>query len=218
MTLSDNDHTMKKLTFLLLIAFPIFLKAQTIVTLSVIQPPEFGFEVGNQDTTIVRGESITLGQDLTVYGGSGEYSFFWSPGSSLNDSTIMNPLASPEDTTTYDLTVVDNYGCSFSVNYKVSVRAFPVSADYGLEKNNTLLAKLYPNPNDGRFKVHLTGEPKEKIELTVIDNSGRIIQRQSIRNFIGEHTEVLELSLPNGIYTLLIRGGEDRIQRQFIIN
>ena len=208
---------MKKLTFIFLL-FPFITIAQTVVTLNVNQPPEFGFEVSNQDTTIVRGDSIMLGTDLTVFGGSGDYSFFWSPGVYLNDSTMMNPIANPEDTTTYELTVIDNYGCSFSVNYRVSVRAFHVSADYGITENINLMAKLFPNPNGGRFKVQLTGEPQEKIDLTIIDNLGRIILQQAIMNFNGECTEVLELSLSKGIYTLLIRGGDQRIQRQFIIN
>lgn len=191
--------------------------AQTKVVLSVNQAPELGFDVISTDTTIVRGDSLTLGKDLTVFGGSGDYTFIWTPGSTLNDSTIMNPVATPEDTTTYNLTVLDNYGCSFSVDYKVSVRAFPVSVNERLEKTNSLFAKLFPNPNDGKFRVELTGKPQEKIKLLIIDQMGRIIQQQELKNFLGNQTEIFELKLPDGVYTLLIITDSDRLQRQFII-
>ena len=63
---------MKKLILILLIVFPQILYAQQVVILNVTQPPELGFSVSKQDTTIVRGSSITLGTDLVVFGGSGE--------------------------------------------------------------------------------------------------------------------------------------------------
>ena len=66
---------MKKLIFLFLL-FPFITTAQTVVTLNVNQPPEFGFEITSTDTTIVRGDSITLGKDLTVFGGSGESTYY----------------------------------------------------------------------------------------------------------------------------------------------
>jgi len=191
--------------------------SQVNVVLAVHQPPEFGFEVISTDTTIVRGDSLTLGKDLTVFGGSGDYTFIWTPGSTLNDSTVMNPIATPEDTTTYNLTVLDNYGCSFSVDYKVSVRAFPVSVNDRLEKTNSLFAKLFPNPNDGKFRVELTGKPQEKIKLLILDQMGRIIQQQELNNFLGNQTETFELKLPDGVYTLLIITDSERLQRQFII-
>jgi gliding motility-associated-like protein len=47
--------------------------------------------------------------------------FHWSPGTSLNDSTAMNPVANPIVTTTYTLTVTDNNGCSASDTIRVSI-------------------------------------------------------------------------------------------------
>jgi hypothetical protein len=207
---------MKKLIVLLLF-LPFFIQAQTIVNLNVNQAPELGFEPGNQDTTIVQGESIDLSKDLIVYGGSGEYSFSWSPGKSLNDSTIMNPVASPEDTTNYQLTVADNYGCSFTINYIVNVQINTTSVLSVNEQSPVLTANLFPNPNSGKFKVQFNGIPQEKIKLIVIDNFGRTIQEKTVKNFMGEHTEELEMVLPNGIYTLLINTELIRLQRQFII-
>lgn len=207
---------MKKV-LLLFFLIPQLLFAQRIVILSVSQPPEFGFSVLKQDTTIVKDRSVILGTDLVVFGGSGEYKYIWSPANTLDDSTKINPLASPLDTTTYQLTVTDKFGCSFSVYYTVNTRNPIVSNDL-LSSLQTLHAVLFPNPNDGKFKVKLTGVPADKIELTIIDNTGKVVKRQTIRNFTGDHTETLQLSLVSGIYTLHIDAGTEIFSRQFIIN
>jgi len=201
----------------LIILLPFFAYSQVEVILHIQQSPELGFELTSQDTTIVWGDSLTLGTDLVVFGGSGDYSFSWSPGDEMIDSTMMNPVAYPADTTTYFLTVTDSLRCSFSLSYTVNVQEFATYTKGTIEKQN-LRAILFPNPNSGQFKVQLSGEPREKIELIIIDNSGRTIKRQTIRNFSGEHTEILEISLPGGIYNLVIDSSIARINRRFIIN
>jgi hypothetical protein len=208
---------MKSLIFLLFLSIPLIPFAQKVITLSVNQPPEFGFSVSKSDTTIVKGRSVVLGTDLIVFGGSGEYKYNWSPTATLNDSTIIHPLATPLDTITYLLTITDKYGCSFSVNYTVNTRNPLVSSDL-ISSQQTLHAVLFPNPNDGKFKVKLTGVPAEKIELVVFDNTGKVVKRQTMRNFTGDHTEMLQLKLVSGIYTLHIDSGTETLSRQFIIN
>ncbi|MCI4669395.1 MAG: PKD domain-containing protein [Bacteroidia bacterium] len=56
-----------------------------------------------------------------------EYSFAWSPGLSLDDSTIANPKASPNFSTNYQLTATSNFGCgSGFLDVPVTVRSTPV--------------------------------------------------------------------------------------------
>lgn len=208
---------MKKLILIMLTVIPQFLFAQKVLTLSVNQPPEFGFSVSKQDTTIVKGRSVVLGTDLIVFGGSGEYQYNWTPAATLSNSTVMHPVASPLDTTTYILTVTDEFGCSFSVNYTVNARN-PLVSNELVSSLQTLQAILFPNPNDGKFKVKLTGIPSEKIELTIHDITGKIVKRQLIRNFNGEHTETLQLQLVSGVYSLHIDSDIETLSRQFIIN
>lgn len=208
---------MKKIVLIIIAVFPHILFAQQIISLDVNQPPEFGFSISKQDTTIIKGNSIVLGTDIVVYGGSGEYQYYWSPGNTLNDSTIINPMATPLDTTIYILTVTDNFGCSFSVEYTINARNQAVGVDFEL-KQQSLAAVLFPNPNNGEFKVKLNGRPSNKIEIVIYDNSAKIIKRQTIKNFTGEHTEFFQLQLVNGVYTLLIDSGTETLSRQFIIN
>jgi hypothetical protein len=208
---------MKLLIFFLIFIIPQITFAQKVIVLSVNQPPEFGFSVNKTDTTIVKGATIELGNGLEVFGGTGGYNYHWEPNATLSDSSILYPLASPLDTTAYILTVTDENGCSFSVGYTVNVREKAVNAPVETQ-SQSLQAVLFPNPNDGKFKVRITGLPVEKIDLTIFDNTGKLVKRQTIHNFTGNHTETLQLILVSGIYTLHIYSGKEALSRQFIIN
>lgn len=72
-----------------------------IVTITIF--PVAPVTVGN-DTLIYLGESVLLN-------GSGTGTPLWSPGSSLDNPSIFNPLATPSNTTSYILTVTDANGC-----------------------------------------------------------------------------------------------------------
>jgi hypothetical protein len=72
---------------------------------------------------ICAGESSLL--QAMVSGGTGTYSCTWSPSGSLNDPTAMNPVATPEVTTTYTVTIND--GASI-VTDQVTVTVFELPA------------------------------------------------------------------------------------------
>jgi len=57
--------------------------------------------------TIYEGESVQI---ETTYLGKG-YNYSWEPPTGLNNPNISNPIASPKITTTYVVTIVDQYGC-----------------------------------------------------------------------------------------------------------
>jgi len=57
------------------------------------------------DTTINEGTSATLN-------GSGGSVYLWSPVTTLSNANIFNPIANPQETTTYQLIVKDNYLCA----------------------------------------------------------------------------------------------------------
>jgi len=213
-----NRKFMKKIILVMVILLPVITYGQTKVVLTVNQPPEFGFELMQEDTTITSGNSLVLGTDLTVFGGSGEYRFLWSPGRYLSDSTLMNPQATIVDTTTFFLTVIDALGCSFTLNYTVNVSDSITNAAKPALNRSELTAKLFPNPSSGRFKIELKGEPSEKVELYIFDNNGRIILQRNILQFTGEHIETIQAHLPGGVYNLQVISGKQRLHRQFIIN
>lgn len=208
---------MKKYLFFLLLYFSYDLFGQHVVNLSIKQPPEFGFSVSKHDTSILKDSSVILGNDITVYGGSGSYRYKWSPGKSLSDSSILHPIASPKDTTVYLLTVTDKNGCSFSIAYTVNVKTLITKSDL-VGARQDFFAVLFPNPNKGNFKVKLTGKPTKRIELTVYDITGKVMERRTINDFSGDHTETLQIHLVSGVYTLRINLETETLSCQFIIN
>lgn len=206
-----------KSLFIGLMLFPGVLFAQKIITLSVNQPPEFGFSVEKTDTTIVKGASVELGAGMAIFGGLGEYQYVWTPSQTLSDSTVINPVAIPGDTTTYILTVSDSNGCSFSVGYTVNVHEGTVNVP-PVPVAGKLQAVLFPNPNRGVFKIKLTGEAASRIDLLLYSGTGELISRQIIHQFTGGHTESFQLPLTSGVYTLKIVAGDETISCRFVIS
>lgn len=75
------------------------------------------------DLLLCKGRSIQLNA-------SGNGTFSWSPAEMLNNSHIYNPVASPEATTAFTVTLTDNWKCVNSDQVIVEVREQPV-ADAG---------------------------------------------------------------------------------------
>ena len=81
------------------------------------------------DTNMIGGKNI-------VIGGKPPYKYKWSPSTGLNNDTIPNPFAFPNNTTEYTLTVVDKFEKSDSIKIIVNVNPLPKSfqVDFGNEK------------------------------------------------------------------------------------
>ncbi len=72
------------------------------------------------DVLLCKGRSIQLSA-------SGTGSFVWSPASPLNNPNIYNPVASPDVTTAFTVTLTDPWGCKNSDQVNVEVRVQPVA-------------------------------------------------------------------------------------------
>jgi hypothetical protein len=75
------------------------------------------------------GGSVTIGGTPSASGGTGNYTYSWSPAAGLSSSTIANPLATPNQTTAYTLTVTDaTSGCVKTSTIVVTVKGPPCAA------------------------------------------------------------------------------------------
>ncbi|MCD4736229.1 MAG: CRTAC1 family protein, partial [Bacteroidales bacterium] len=72
------------------------------------------------DTTICNNDTIQLFAEAT--GGTGNYSYLWSPPDGLSNPALPNPLASPEETITYTCTVDDG---NTTVSDSIAISLFP---------------------------------------------------------------------------------------------
>lgn len=78
---------------------------------------------------------VNAGSDQSICPGgsaalnaSGAAAYTWSPGATLNDSTIANPIASPSVTTAYVVTGITAYGCTDADTVTVTPTGLTVTA------------------------------------------------------------------------------------------
>lgn len=83
---------------------------RTAATVSVITPEADAGE----DVTIIQGQTVELR-------GTGGETYLWEPAEGLSDPNVARPIASPEVTTTYTLTVTTAEGCVATDEVTVTV-------------------------------------------------------------------------------------------------
>lgn len=81
------------------------------------------------DDTICNGDQIVL-ESTQTHG----YRYIWSPADGLSNERVLSPIARPERTTTYTLTVESEYGCATTASVTITViEHAEVSVDEELE-------------------------------------------------------------------------------------
>ena len=106
----------------------------------------FDLDVTAQPTVIAQGGSSQL--NAAASGGTGNFSYSWTPNASLNDASIHNPIASPTTTTTYTCTVTSG-GQTGSGSCTVKVVCPPTDLTATVQNtNNVHLNWTVANPAD----------------------------------------------------------------------
>lgn len=82
--------------------------------------------------------------------------------------------------------------------------------------SNELLA-VYPNPNQGKFKIELTTLNASTAELKITDLAGKTILHKQVKAKNGNISESIELKKAQGIYLLQIRTENQNIIRKLIV-
>lgn len=72
-------------------------------------------------------------------------SYSWSPAAGLSSSTIEDPLASPDTTTTYTITLVDAAGCTYTEEVTITVSS-PVAAIFDYPSDSYCPGDTDPSP------------------------------------------------------------------------
>ncbi len=82
----------------------------------------FNFDAQAKKDTIFQGQSTVLFTTDTL-----NYMYDWQPANGLKNPTAASTVASPDGTTTYILTVTDQYGCTFVDT--VTIHVLPVTCE-----------------------------------------------------------------------------------------
>ena len=67
------------------------------ITIHVTLPEPLTVEIGQNDTAVCEGQSVTL--PTTFNGGVEPYTYAWMPATGLDDASAASPVATPEDGT-----------------------------------------------------------------------------------------------------------------------
>ncbi len=146
------------------------------------------------DYTINKGESITLDAEAYNY-----ESIEWTPSIGLDNSTILNPIASPVKTQKYQLTITDSIGCSSQDQFEVIV----------LE--NGWIPDLFTPNDDGNNDILLIyglGEVSN-VKLEIYNRSGDKVFESTDLNMLqqkGWDGTKSGQKQPNGLYYWKITG------------
>ena len=92
----------------------------------------------SNDTTVVAGSPVMIDVGATC-----ATSFTWNPVTDLDDSSVLDPIASPQQTTTYTLNITNSNGCQTSDDITINILT-PEDVDCA----NLLLPNAFTPNND----------------------------------------------------------------------
>ncbi len=124
-----------------------YLVQDSIKFLQIRQKPNVQ---AGQDQTICLGDIIFLS-------GSGANNYLWSPGLTLNDSTIVSPTAFPTQTTDYIIRGTDVYGCVAQDTVRVNVNpTYTITEYHTICQGDSVYAAGAWQTNEGTYEEILS--------------------------------------------------------------
>lgn len=190
------------------------LKSQEAYPITFTQGPELLAFAGN-DTIVCPLYPVTLGADPTATGGNGTYFYTWSPPTFLDDPTSANPVVTPEESTTYMLSVSDGNGCSV-------IRFVNIIVDPCLGIDNQPLSEslvVYPNPASERLFISgIDLAITRQVSYQIVNSIGQVLRTTNYD--LNEQSQNIEIDLgglPTGLYYMKILVDNELIIRSIQI-
>jgi hypothetical protein len=190
------------------------LKAQVYVQHSLNQAAMLTASAGS-DLLVCEGQPANLGGNPSAVGGTGPYTYNWTPPTGLNNPNAANPVATLNTSTTFIVQVSDQLGCvafdTLSVMVDTCVGVDPMLGVDAFE--------VFPNPNNGQFSVSVKLRNSfEQVDLQVMDVEGRPVYQKRIPQPARQITEQISLSgLSRGTYFIRLEADGQQLSRKMIL-
>ncbi len=156
-------------------------------------------EPGNRENTVY------VGMDVGVYYHS-DSSSQWTLYSDDLPNVVISELAIHQAEGKL-------YAATFGRGLWVSDLA-EVAASVEKAQLDALEVQLFPNPNDGNFRLQLAQMTFEHLEIEIVDITGRSLYQEIVQPFSGKIEKDFQLQLPYGLYFLKLGNGKaNRIER-----
>ncbi|WP_109299926.1 gliding motility-associated C-terminal domain-containing protein [Aquimarina sp. AU474] len=162
-----------------------------------------------EDQEIIEGEQIQLNA-MT----NNEGSVIWSPSIGLNDTSVMNPIANPSETTTYTILFTSNDGCT--VEDSITVFVTPLEEDetkYGFSPDGDGINEFWEIDNIENYpnnRVSIFNRWGDLVfEIEGYDNNSR-----TFRGIANRKRSIGGDQLPEGTYFFNIKiNGTHRLKK-----
>jgi hypothetical protein len=123
------------------------------------------------------------------------------------------------DVTSVVYNIENPTGQTISFNAGIASAAF---SKVDIAYQNTLQAKtvgISPNPSNGSFKVSFASPVATQLQLTIVDNTGRLISSTPVTTTVGQNKASISLNqgLKKGIYYVSLQGAGVKYDTQKII-
>jgi Secretion system C-terminal sorting domain len=168
------------------------------------------YTIGVSDLAVSLPATVTIPCGATymmpasVSGGTGPYSFSWSPGDHLTSTNILNPFFAVGQIAgvyTYTLTVTDDMGCTVTAVITITVTPCEFRIvnpnEPGSSVSETL--QVFPNPASQQLTVFTGSYTASKIEIT--DLAGRVVLSTKPQS---NKVELKIADLPEGSYLIRV--------------
>ncbi len=158
---------------------------------------------------VSKGDYISLGNYITSLSGAPPISYEWRDKDDNLISTDPNPSVEIKDHNAFEVTIWDGAGCG-SDSDEMGVIALRISGSELSEEdiddlmNGNSVIRVYPNPTSSVINVEAVFPEKAKVEFTLIDLPGRVLQRFSKEDISSYEGSVDLTDYPSGSYTLII--------------
>ena len=163
-------------------------------TITLTEPTQLVSSYGVTENTAIPSNGV-----ITVVpgGGTPPYSYDWDNGATtaINDGLIEGD---------YTLTLSDANGCTTATTYSVGG-----SVDVNESFSNKFIGKVYPNPSNGKFQLHLLNINEGRYTIELTNTIGQVLNSQSIEIISNEtKVEFNSEGFSKGVYLLNISANE----------
>ena len=178
----------------------------------VYELPEISAGLGGEIDTL--GENVSL--QASCEGCWNDLVYRWWPSAGLSDTTILNPISTPEVTTTYYFGLIDtSETVPCIVDLVDSVTVFvTIPQDTVTPPPTSFSWLVYPSPTSGNLTLQFSGLAFDS-QLLIIDARGRLVRKIAVP----KNTESLPLdisSLAAGEYFLQIENSVLKEKRKVV--
>ena len=186
---------------------------------------------GGQIDTLTRSLYITVGplvnivvtpQDTACYyvhitldaTTPGATSYLWTPGGFTTPSITVDEPTIGLGLHTYSVAVSDTQ-CT-----NTQTKTIFYEACTGIAQNNTDLSTIiYPNPNQGNFKIELNSLIPQNISIVITNSLGIQVYSENDITFNGKLLKTIDLNnVPSGVYFISILNAGKSVVQKFLVN